>query len=349
MGLYRRGKIYWFTVMQDGKRMQVSTKTRNRKLAEVIYAKVMTDMHEGRWFEHAEAKRHTFDEMMKRYLREHSAVHKATVSYQSDKNYVKHLSRMFSGLSLFKVTPSLIAQYKAMRLEEGASASTVSKEMICLSHAFNLAVREWEWCTFNPCQRVKLPRVRNQIDRWMTYEEQDRLLEACYDRPWLRDVIIFAVNTGMRQGEIINLRWKDVDLFRKTATVMKTKNGDKRTVPLNRTVTELLKAKSKVVSLRGYVFTQRDEQVTKREVQRQFATALKRAKVIDFRFHDLRHTFATRLAQSGVDIYAIAKLLGHKDIRMTQRYAHHSPESVRYGVDILDKMNSRRFATILLQ
>ncbi len=92
------------------------------------------------------------------------------------------------------------------------------------------------------------------------------------------------------------------------------------------------------------VFTQDGEKVTKRVIQRQFGTALKRAEIKDpFRWHDLRHSFATRLAQSGkVDIYAISKLLGHKDIRMTQRYAHHCPESVRFGVDILDILNERK-------
>lgn len=186
-----------------------------------------------------------------------------------------------------------------------------------------------------------MPKVSNLIDRWLTYEEEEKLLNACYDRQWLRDVI-FALNTGMGQGEIINLTWADVDFFRQTATIHKTKNKEKRTVPLNQTVMELLKSKAKVVSISGYLFTQSGAMSTKREIQRQFYTAPKRAVIKKFRFHDLRHTFATRLAQSGIDIFMIAKLLGHKDIRMTQRYAHHCPESLRHGVNILDALNRQK-------
>jgi integrase len=339
MGLYKNGKLWWFSITANGKRIFKSTGTGNKKLAENIFAKVKTQIVEGKWFELGEAKLHTFDELMERYLREHSAINKAPESYKNDKNYVKHLERNFSGLTLDKITPKRIAEYKTLRFEKGIKPATLQKELICLSHAFNLAVKEWEWITSNPVQKVSIPNPHNEIDRWLTYEEEEKLLQACHDRQWLKEVIIFALNTGMRQGEIINLMWQDVDLFRKTAIIHKTKNKEKRTLPLNLTVLELLKAKGKVVSIRGHIFTQDGDKSTKREIQRQFSTALKRSKIDNFRFHDLRHTFATRLAQAGVDIYTVAKLLGHKDIRMTQRYAHHCPESLRSGVDILDNLN----------
>lgn len=351
MGLFKRGKFYWVTLMANGRRIQRSTGTENRRLAENILAKVKTQIVEGKWFDADEARQHTFEDLMDRYLREHSVINKTKESYKNDKNHIRHLSMIFAGLTLNKITPKLIAEYKTLRSTEGAKPQTIKHEMICLNHAFNLAVKEWEWITFNPCQRVKMPKVNNQIDRWLTFEEQDRLLEACHDRQWLKDVVIFAFNTGMRQGEIINLMWSDVDLFRQTATIHKTKNKEKRTIPLNQTVMELLKAKGKVVSIKGHVFTKDGDRSTKREIQRQFSTALKRAGVTNFRFHDLRHPFATRLVQSGVDIYIVARLLGHKDIRMTLRYAHHYPESLRSSVNILDNLNCQKvncynFATV---
>lgn len=342
MGLFKRCKIYWFCIMANGRRIQRSTGTENKRLAENIYAKVKTQVIEGKWFDIGESKLHTFDEMMERYLKEHSAINKAEGSYENDKCYVRHLSKVFSGLTLDRVTPKLINEYKGKRIADGKKPATIQKELICLSHAFNIAVKEWEWTNTNPVQRVTIPNPHNQIDRWLTYDEEERLLIACHDREWLKEVIIFALNTGMRQGEIINLMWSDVDLFRRTATIHKTKNKEKRTIPLNQTVMELLKAKGRVVSITGHVFTQDGDRSTKREIQRQFSTALKRTGIISFRFHDLRHTFATRLAQSGVDIYTIAKLLGHKDIRMTQRYAHHYPESLRSGVNILDNLNCQK-------
>ncbi len=341
MGLYKRGSFYWFTIKTDGKRIQKSTGTNNRRLAEAIYAKVKTQIKEGKWFEVCEAKQHTFDEMMEKYLREHSAINKAEGSYVNDVCYLRHLSEVFSGLTLDKIIPRLINEYKGKRISEGIKPATLKNELVCLSHVFNIAIREWEWTNINPVKKIKIPNPNNQRDRWLTYEEQKKLLDACYDREWLKDVIIFDLNTGLRQGEIMNLQWSDIDMSRKTVIIHKTKNKEKRTIPLNETVMELLKAKSKVVSIKGYVFSQHGTELTRIKIQRQFSTALKRARITNFRFHDLRHTFATRLAQAGVDLYTISKLLGHKDIKMTQRYAHHCPESLRRGVNILDNLNNQ--------
>ncbi len=146
----------------------------------------------------------------------------------------------------------------------------------------------------------------------------------------------------MRQDEILSLEWPNVDLFRRTATVVKSKNGEKRTIPINQRVFELLKEKAKVRHIKSnFVFaSEAGTKVDHRNLLRAFYNALTNAKIEDFRFHDLRHTFATRLAQAGVDLYKIAKLLGHKDIKMTQRYSHHYPESLRDGVEVLDRIST---------
>jgi len=146
----------------------------------------------------------------------------------------------------------------------------------------------------------------------------------------------------MRQGEILDLRWRYVDLSKRTAAVMRSKNGERRTIPLNATAVGVLEAGSKVRHIRSdYVFASKaGTRLEKRNVARAFYQAMDRAGVEEFRFHDLRHTFATRLAQAGVDLYTVAKILGHKDIRITQRYAHHSTESLRAGVEVLDQKNT---------
>lgn len=327
----------------DGMQHQMSTGSEDRKLAENILAKVKVSVIEGKWFDVHAAKQHTFDELMEKYMTEHSAVNKTPESSLRDEHYRRHLSRIFGGLTLDKITSNLVSRYKAMRVKDGAKPATIKNELVCLNHAFNLAAEEWEWLSHNPIARVKMPVVENQIDRWLTAEEEKALMDACHDRKWLADVVIFALNTGVRQGGIINLQWKDVDLFRRTATIKKKSRmgKGKYTIPLNQTVMELLKAKSKVVNMSGYVFTQHaNERLSKREVQRQFNTAVTRAKIAHFRFHDLRHTFATRLVQAGIDIYTVSKLMGHSSVRMTERYAHHYPESVRHGVEILDRLNA---------
>src|SRR3989454_11824367 len=148
----------------------------------------------------------------------------------------------------------------------------------------------------------------------------------------------FALNTGMRQGEILNLQWQDVDFVRGVLMVMTSKNGTRRTIPLNATVYELLAAKQATTgAARGPVFTTpRGNELQVRYLAREFCEARDLAGIPDFRFHDMRHTFATRLVQRGVDLYKVQRLLGHKDASMTQRYAHHCPDSLRSGVDVLD-------------
>ncbi|MGH7183385.1 MAG: site-specific integrase, partial [Nitrospiraceae bacterium] len=208
---------------------------------------------------------------------------------------------------------------------------------------------EWEWCRENPMHRVSMEPVRNEVDRWLTANEEERLLAV--SSPWLREIIGLALNTGMRQGEILNLQWQDVDFARGVLMVMQSKNGTHRTIPLNATVYELLAGKQATTGAsRGSVFlTPLGNVLHVRYLVREFYEARNRAGIPDFRFHDMRHTFATRLVQRGVDLYKVQRLLGHKTNLMTQRYAHHSPESLREGVNVLDQPQLQRVSTHLAQ
>jgi integrase len=175
---------------------------------------------------------------------------------------------------------------------------------------------------------MPLERVHNEVDRWLTADEEERRMVA--SSPWLGEFIVFALNTGMRQGEILNLQWQDVDFTRGTlVVVMKSKNGTRRTIPLNTKAYELLASKQGATGVsKGPVFrTPRGNELKVRFLVREFCEARDRAGIPNFRFHDLRHTFATRLVQRGIDLYKVQRLLGHKTSHMTQRYAHHSPES----------------------
>jgi integrase len=277
--------------------------------------------------------------MMDRYVKVCSST-KAPASAVRDQNCLQHLRPCFGAKTLAEVTPRGLADYKVTRREEEAAPGTINKELALVRHAFNIAIREWEWCRENPMQKVKLERVHNEIDRWLTSEEEAKLLLAV--PTWLREIIVFALNTGMRRGEILALQWGDVDFDRGTLVVMKSKNRERRTIPLNGTVLGLLAAKQARNSRTSQlVFTTGSGTPIKPwNLVHAFIRARKKAGVENFRFHDLRHTFATRLVQKGVDTYKVQRLLGHKTGLMTQRYAHHSPESLRGGVDILDQSGS---------
>jgi integrase len=223
MGLYRRGKFYWFSIQYEGKRIQESLKTDNRRLAEKLYAKVITDIVEGRYFEKIEAKRHGFDEMMEKFMKEH-AVKREQSTQMRYVSTLKHLNRYFKDMQLADITPKTISAYMNMRRREAASVATINRELAMLSKAFNLAVKQWEWCHTNPCSRIQREPENNRIDRWLTPDEEKRLLKGAqgYLNGQLYEIIVLALNTGMRQGELLSLKWKDVDWFRKTVTVRKT-------------------------------------------------------------------------------------------------------------------------------
>ena len=338
MGLYKRkgSKFYWMSFRINGRRrIWESTGTPNKKLAEKIHARRLSEIAEGRWFP-VEAKRRIFEELRDRYMKEHSQVYKTPKSTLRDETSFKHLSKFFGGLTLAEITPARISEYKSLRKAEKAKPATLARELEVFRHSLNLAAREWEWLERNPFEKVKIEKPQNKKERWISREEERRLLDAAL--PWLREIVLFAFNTGMRQDEILSLRWPQVDLSRRAMTLLETKNKEKRTIPINQTVLELLKAKSKVRSISGYVFTsQAGKKIHARNLLRAYFSARKKAGLEDVRFHDLRHTFATRLVQAGINLYVVKELLGHKTLAMTMRYAHHCPESLRHGVEILDK------------
>lgn len=186
------------------------------------------------------------------------------------------------------------------------------------------------------CTRVD-GKENSKRCRWLNEEEVTQLLEA--GAPWLHDLVLFALNTRMRMGEILELTWRGVDFTRRTVTVFPSKNGESRTIPANQTVLKVLTTKAKVRSLAiERVFCSKAyTPLESGHLRRSFRLALRKAKIEDFHFHDLRHTFATILTQSGVDLYKVLQLLGHKSPIMTQQYAHHYTGSLRKRVEILDR------------
>ncbi|GAX59318.1 integrase [Candidatus Scalindua japonica] len=146
------------------------------------------------------------------------------------------------------------------------------------------------------------------------------------------------LNTGLRLEELLSLEWSRVNLLRRTILIRETKNGSPKTLPLNKIALEVLNQRSRVKNLKNdLVFIScRGKKVNRNFLRKCFYDVLEEVGIENLWLHDLRHTFATRLAQAGVDLYKISKLLGHKDIRMTQRYAHHSLDSLRDGVEILE-------------
>jgi integrase len=241
----------------------------------------------------------------------------------------KHLKPFFSG-SLASIRRCDVQRYITERSGK-ASAHSIHKEVNVIKHLLRLAV-DWELIPFFPAQGVKPPRVPAGRVRYLQPTELRRLVSQCPE--WLRPIVALAVLTGMRRGELLGLRWLDVDLSHGSLILPQTKNGDGRIVYLSEGAQSVLRSlpHQPVTSLVENIFSG----ITPNQVTVAFRRACLKVGITDFRFHDLRHTSASWLRMSGADIHTVAQLLGHKDLRMAARYQHLSPAFLADAVRKLD-------------
>ncbi|HSK71835.1 MAG TPA: site-specific integrase [Pyrinomonadaceae bacterium] len=258
------------------------------------------------------------------------------------------LVEKFKGKTLRQITPPLIESLKQERLSaltkhgQKRSPATVNRLLSVLSKIFSLAA-DAEIIESNPCQRVRKFRLNNQRVRVLSIEEENKLFAALRDNDLVKNIVLVALHTGMRRGEIFDLKWFDVDFQRGMIQVRESKSNKKRLVPMNTTIRTLLqnlKRKSE------YVFPSPKTGGRLDNVKRSFRRAVREAEIEDFRFHDLRHTAATRMADAGADAFTLMKILGHSDIRMTSRYTHATHAALRRAVENLDENSD--FSNVLV-
>lgn len=207
--------------------------------------------------------------------------------------------------------------YRDQRLEEGAAPGTVRKELIFISALFTAAVKDWGLEELpNPITKMRVPQDAPGRKRRLLKHEEPKLLAAAKDR--LRVMILFALDTAMRRGEIAKLRWENVDFERKEALVQNTKNGDSRTVPLSKRARKMLRELQPMGVHTGTVFG-----VSPRWITEHFRRTAKRAELDNIRFHDMRHEATSRLFESGkFTLIEIARITGHKDLTALDGYTH---------------------------
>lgn len=213
------------------------------------------------------------------------------------------------------------------------AASTVKHYMIYMGQALKYGMATLKWIDRNPMADVEKPKIDNARIRWLADDERARLLDACQqsENPDLYLIVLLALTSGARQGEIRNLRWSQVDFANNVAwlTPKETKTKAPRAVPLVGRALELLRERSKVRKIdTDLVFASPAGGDKARNLRNAFAVALKRAKVDNCRFHDLRHSAATEMLRAGVDSRVVAAVLGHRTLAMMQRYQHVAPDFV---------------------
>jgi integrase len=305
-------------------------------------------IREGRYFKTTEGKRHTLVELIDRYIRD-VLPHKPKSTYDQTRQ-LKWWSAEIGSHTLSDVTPSLIAQYRD-KLAAGIthhgklrSPATVNRYMAALSIVFTTAVKEWGWVDDSPMRKVTKSKESRGRVRFLSDDERPRLLKACKEssNPYLYPVVVLALSTGMRQGEIMGLTWDNVDLNRGRAILHETKNNERRAAAITGHALELLKQLSKVRRIDSYfVFPAKGNKSQKAmDLRAPWEAALKKANILDFRFHDLRHSAASYLAMNGASLAEIAEVLGHKTLQMVKRYAHLSEG---HTASVVESMNSKIF------
>lgn len=244
---------------------------------------------------------------------------------QADAIYLKPLSAFFGDLHLSEINLFLIERYKRERLATPTihgrvrKPASVNRELECLSRILSYAV-ECQVLESNPARKVRKLKQDNQRYRYLSRAEESALVEALQQSPvYLQSLVVLAIETGMRRGELLELQWEQIDLNLQTIYIKRSKSGRPRVIPISR---RALVALDLVKKTSGAVYGRIC-------FKRSWSTALKRAGIKDFRFHDLRHTAATRWAERGADVYVIAALLGHHCLQTTMRYAHGSMERMR--------------------
>ncbi len=346
MGLYKRGQVWWMGFTYQGKRIKRSTETKDKKLAEKIHHKVMTQIAEGKWFDVDEGSKRTFLELAERY---ESTDFKELKSWQSVESYLKQIKEFFGPHTVSQINPALIEDFKQKRKSAGDQPSTIVRKLTILKRIFNLAKKRWMWVKDVPPIEMPAKADRKRL-RYLSFAEYHKLLGKC--EPWLHGPVIVAAWTGLRKGNVLNLKRSQVNIFNRTISLdgSETKNGEHLIIPVAAPALEAIKDAMKVTHLNSpYVFCTADgKPYSSMEVQRAFKDALTKAEIEDFRFHDLRHCFASWNRQAGVDLDTLADLMGHKDTQMTRRYAHIGPQHLADAVAQLEK-SYLKFGTILEQ
>lgn len=307
----------------------------------------------GRYFRHSEARKHTLNQLLDRYIKEVLPSKPRTL--RSQRMQLLWWKARIGHTLLADVTPALLVEQREFlaseelkRLDRAKtftrSPATVNRYLAALSHAFSLGVNEWQWIDSNPLRKVKKKKESRGRVRFLSDEERVRLLEACKASAnrHLYAVVVLALATGARKSELLNLRWSDIDFLRGRIVVHESKNGERRALPLTGHALETLKAHARVRRIDSELLFPNLGATGPVDIRTAWENTLEKANIVDFRFHDLRHSAASYLAMSGSSLAVIAETLGHKTLAMVKRYAHLTESHISTEVE---RMNRKIFQT----
>lgn len=337
--LTKSGKKKWYLYYRvDGKRIREVVKNAQSRADALKTLQVkVADAFRGEYGFKKQEKRIKFMEFSELYIENYARVNKR--SWNDDVCCIRKFKEFFRNSYLQDISSFDIESFKAKRLKKGNSKSRVNRYLALLKKMFNLAI-DWGYLNENQVRKVKFfPENDNLKERILCPEEERRLFEASSNH--LRPIISTALHTGMRRGEILSLKWNQVDLTKRIIRVEKTKSNKIRTIPINDLLLKELIQLKKENGKSDFIFLNPKTGKPMKDVKTAFNAAKRRAKIKELRFQDLRHTFASRLVERGVDLITVKELLGHHSVLITQRYTHSNSEQKRKAVDNLAKQEER--------
>ena len=318
MATFRNRNGKWQARIQRQGQVPVSKSFGTRQDAERWARQVEAQMDQGKFVSLRLDERTTFGELVTRYMAEVTPLMK---SAEADLIRLAALKRNpLCKLSMVALTPTRVAEFRDQRLKL-VSGGTVIRELAYISSVINHARREWGINIDNPVRLVRKPPTPQGRNRTVNEAEMLLILDALTPRPtrrvspWMKPLVELAVETAMRRGELLGLRWEHIDFSSRVAHLPVTKNGEGRYVPLSSRATAILEGLPR--SLPGYVFP-----IKPQTVAAAFMKASKRAGLGDVRFHDLRHTATTVMASKLPNVIELAAVTGHKSLAMLKRYYH---------------------------
>ena len=335
----------------------------NRKEAAAWANSIESAIRESRYFPNQKASRTPFAEIVARY-RETALSDLKASGVDTRAQHLDWWVERFAGKTLAEITPDLVAEArdsltsstytrgKPRKDKDGnvvapksynRSGATTNQYLAALSHVFTVASKEWRLTDRNPVRGIAKKKESRGRVRFPTDEERKKLIDACALSRWrpLLALVLLAISTGARRGELIHLKWSDIDLKAARATVHDTKNGDPRVLPLVGKALEALREMKLQGSAKSdYAFPQPSGFPGPYEhFDQHWYDALEAAGITNLRFHDLRHTTASYLAQQGASLLEIADTLGHRTMAMVKRYAHLAQS---HKVKAIEKMAKER-------
>ena len=335
--MYKRGGKWWVKIRHEGRTIQRSTGTGEKRLAQKIEAQVRAELTKGQYFKTRKGEKITVQDLMEIYFEKHSKVNKCEYTQKNEGRLSKRILEHFGDLYLNHVTPTHIESFITSRGRDGVSDTTIHHELALMKHAFKLALKKWDLIDVTPFDKVTLPKGDKQRTRFLTREEADQVLAASPE--WLTPIIIVALNTGLRISNLTFLTWKQADVFNRTIHIEKTKNGKPVSIPMTdqvyKTLNELRRGNN--VSL-AWVFPRPDGKPYYRDsISKAFKRTCREVGINDITFHGLRHTFCSWLAIEGANPVDIAALAGHEDLKSTMRYSHLNQERKREVIKRLER------------